>query len=127
MPVKHQFTEAHLRKFCNAEVEYAEDKIKAFKEQLDKNPAYAMTWADEVFEAAGKLDAYKQILNWMAPTDDEDVKPVEVERILEFVQAEVISRAGGSLSCSTSPSANLMQKASMQAYARLLHKATRGY
>lgn len=63
--------------------------IDDFSLSLKKNPAYALTWADETFKAAAMLNVVQQLLEVANRTD----KSVTIENISRYVLEDVMCKA----------------------------------
>ena len=81
------------------------ETIEKFKADLDKNPVYAMEWADNVFEAAADL---KEALLARMGVNAVNEGKIEVSKMFVEIQNEMKLDLVRKLSGSTSPSHNLM-------------------
>lgn len=83
-------------------IQQAEVTLKQFKDQLDQDPAYALSWGDAAFEAAANLEIAKK-LKEVAAVREADLNEVR-GWLLELVMDSSRSRAA-----SSSVTSNLMQ------------------
>jgi hypothetical protein len=91
-----------------------------FLENLARNPAYALTWADSMFEATGKYEVAMQMKTYFDRPliEDGDTWEKRLEVCKETCDREM-ARMAGQFNQSTSPSSNLVDRAKLTAFAKL--------
>jgi hypothetical protein len=105
-----------LKKFT-AMAEQAQAKIDKFQADFSKDPAHALTWGLDAFQAAARLRVANMLVYGFTPTE---VFPVyTVEQAREFLMDRVLSKARYPAQ-STSPTSNLMEQYEAAAYAEAL-------
>jgi hypothetical protein len=105
-----------LKKFT-AIAEAAQAQIDKFKVELDKDPAYALSWGNGVFQSAARLKVASMLVYGFTPTEGAPV--YTVEQAIEFLTDRVMSKARYPAQ-STSPTSNLMEQYEAAAYAEAL-------
>jgi hypothetical protein len=87
--------------------------IEKFKVELDKDPAYALSWGCEVFAAAAMLRILKQLINALEDeqTTTEDIKDHLMGHIMHKSRYPAQS---------TSPTSNLIEQYELAACARIV-------
>lgn len=111
-----------LTHFADRLVRNAERDLTAWKEKLEKNPAYAFEWSSNAFQAAAELEVGKTVQAWlkMAVTS----KRTE-ERLLKDIMDEVrgcVIRGARWPQHSSSPQSNEMKTTVISVWAELLMK-----
>jgi hypothetical protein len=105
-----------LKKFT-AIAEQAQESIDKFKEQLDKDPAHALSWGLDAFHNAARLRVANMLVYGFTPKDGSPVYTVEQAR--DFLTDRIMSKARWPAQ-STSPTANLMEQYEAAAYTEAL-------
>jgi hypothetical protein len=105
-----------LKKFT-AVAEQAQEQIDKFKAALDKDPAHALTWGLNAFQAAARLQVAQMLVYGFTPKEGSPV--YTVEQAVSFLTDRVINRARYPAQ-STSPTSNLMEQYEAAAYAEAL-------
>jgi hypothetical protein len=100
-----------LKKFT-AISEQARAQIDKFKVELDKDPAYALSWGNDVFKNAARLKVAGMLVNAFSDT-------CTVEQARETLLDRVMNKARYPAQ-STSPTSNLMEQYEAAAYAEAL-------
>jgi hypothetical protein len=106
---------ARLRRWLSGNLETAQRQVDLFKESLDKEPAYALSWAGRVYDAAAQLKVYNAALSFLQDTE-ESVAGLRAEANRQVLQA------ARNPSRSTSPWSNEMDRCEAQAWAQLAEK-----
>jgi hypothetical protein len=105
-----------LKKFT-AIAEQAQAQINKFKIELDKDPAYALSWGNGVFQSAARL----KVANMLVYAFTE--RPNEITCTLEQARETLLDRVMNKArypAQSTSPTSNLMEQYEAAAYAEAL-------
>jgi hypothetical protein len=105
-----------LKKFT-AIAEQAQANIDKFKEELDKDPAHALTWGLDAFQNAARLRVAQMLVYGFTVKEGSPVYTVEQAR--EFLMDRVLNKARWPAQ-STSPTSNLMEQYEAAAYAEAL-------
>jgi hypothetical protein len=92
--------------------------IERLKRELDKDPAYALSWGTDAFAAAAKLRVLKQMIAVLADgtATVEDIRAELTARVLRKSQYPAHS---------TSPTGNLIEQYELVAHAELLNDLPR--
>jgi hypothetical protein len=93
--------------------QYETATIDRFKKELDKDPAYALSWGCEVFAAAAKLRILKQLINAL---EDEQTT---TENIRDHLMGHIMHKSRYPAQ-STSPTSNLIEQYELAACARIV-------
>jgi len=109
-------TEKALNKFT-AIVEQAQANIDKFKEQLDKDPAHALSWGLDAFHNAARLKIASMLVYAFTPREGSSASTIQEAR--EFLMDRVMNKARYPAQ-STSPTSNLMEQYEAAAYAEAL-------
>jgi hypothetical protein len=93
--------------------QYETATIDRFKKELDKDPAYALSWGGGVFAAAAKLRVINQIINALEDerTTTEDIKDHLMGHIMHKSRYPAQS---------TSPTSNLIEQYELAACAEIV-------
>ena len=83
--------------------------INKFLAKMMEDPAYALCWSDEVFQAAARLKVAKQIISFFEGN-------FSAQQAREYVMDEVLCKSKYPAH-STSPASNLMEQYILAAYA----------
>lgn len=86
-----------LKLHVKSEIKSAKIKLEAFKADLEKNPGYALQWADNAFNAAAKLEIFTEL--------DKGLQFSEFD--LKEYQNSLFRWLNGSFGTSTSASSNV--------------------
>ena len=88
-------------------------RIEKFKEALDKDPAYALSWGCGVFASAAKLRVLKQLINVLGDGEAtaEDVHSLMIASVLHKSQHPAQS---------SSPTSNLIEQYELAACAEII-------
>lgn len=86
-----------LKLQVKSEIRTAKEKLVKFKADLEKNPGYAMQWADSAFHAAAVLEIYTEL--------DKGLQSPEFD--LKDYQQSLFRWLNGSFGTSTSASSNV--------------------
>jgi hypothetical protein len=105
-----------LKKFT-AIAEQAQAQIDKFKVELDKDPAYALSWGNGVFQSAARLRVATMLVNAFTERDGETNCTIEQAR--DTLMDRVMHKARYPAQ-STSPTSNLMEQYEAAAYAEAL-------
>jgi hypothetical protein len=105
-----------LKKFT-AIAEQAQESIDKFKEQLDKDPAHALSWGLDTFHNAARLKVAQMLVYGFTPTDGTTV--YTVDQAVDFLTDRIMSKTRWPAQ-STSPTSNLMEQYEAAAYAEAL-------
>jgi hypothetical protein len=105
-----------LKKFTEI-AEQAQAQIDKFKADLDKDPAHALTWGLNAFQAAARLQVAQMLVYGFTPKEGSPVYTVEQAR--DFLTDRVLNKARWPAQ-STSPTSNLMEQYEAAAYAEAL-------
>jgi hypothetical protein len=105
-----------LKKFT-AMAEAAQTQIDKFKVELDKDPAYALSWGNGVFQSAARLKVAQMLVYGFTPKEGSPV--YTVEQAVGFLTDRVMNKARYPAQ-STSPTSNLMEQYEAAAYAEAL-------
>ena len=109
-------TEKALKKFT-AVAEQAQVAIDKFKEELDKDPAYALNWGLTAFQSAARLKVASMLVYAFTPREGTSASTIQEAR--EFLMDRVMNKARYPAQ-STSPTSNLMEQYESAAYAEAL-------
>ena len=86
--------------------------IEKFKAELDRDPAYALTWGTGVFQAAAEIRVVKQVIGAFENGGKvEDVRSILLDHVLHRSKYPPHS---------TSPTSNLLEQYELAAYAEIL-------
>lgn len=99
-------------------IESAESQIAKFQVRFNEDPAYALSWGGEVFQASGNRKVFKMVL--VALEDG-----AEVEAVMSTVMDRIMSKARFPES-SSSTTSNLMSQCEMVAYTEV-YSMMKGY
>jgi hypothetical protein len=105
-----------LKKFT-AIAEQAQKQIDKFKAELDKDPAYALSWGLGAFQSAARLKIANMLVYAFTPREGETVCTIAQAR--ETLMDRVMNKARYPAQ-STSPTSNLMEQYEAAAYAEAL-------
>jgi hypothetical protein len=105
-----------LKKFT-AIAEQAQKQIDKFKAELDKDPAYALSWGNGVFQSAARLKVAQMMVYAFTPREGEVMCTIEQAR--DTCLDRVMNKARYPAQ-STSPTSNLMEQYEAAAYAEAL-------
>ena len=105
-----------LKKFT-AIAEQAQAQIDKFKVELDKDPAYALSWGLAAFQNAARLKIARQLIYTFTPHEGETMCTIEQAR--ETLLGWVMNKARYPAQ-STSPTSNLMEQYEAAAIAEAL-------
>jgi len=104
----------------NARTANARNVIANLQERLAKDPAYAMQWSLNAFDAAAVLEVGGCVLGALEHAATEsNTTELQLERLRDRAQHEVVSRAQ-SCAESSSATANLMARAILREWANAL-------
>lgn len=92
---------------------YEAATIQRFKLELDKDPAYALSWGDSVFRAAAKLRILNQLVNDLA--DEKTTR----ENIHDSLMGRIMHKSRYPAQ-STSPTSNLIEQYELAACAEIV-------
>lgn len=93
-------------------IETAVEEIAEFKNELTKDPMYALRWSENTLQVAARLSCYQAIKNVLTTGKTvEQVKALIARKVVEMAKSP---------SMSTSPMQNLMYQYEMAAWATLL-------
>jgi hypothetical protein len=98
--------------------QYETATIDKFKQELDKDPAYALSWGCGVFAAAAKLRVITEIIN--ALKDDDTT----MENIQAHLMGRIMHRSRYPAQ-STSPTSNLIEQYELAACAEIVENLPR--
>jgi hypothetical protein len=113
-----EMSEKAIRHFT-AVAEQAQAEIDKFKADLDKDPAYALSWGLTAFQSAARLKVAKMLVYGFTPTEGSPV--YTVEQAVEFLTDCVMTKTRYPAQ-STSPTSNLMEQYEAAAYTEALDK-----
>lgn len=113
------FADYALRTLSNL-IESAQTTLDTFQEELPKNPAYALKWADKVFTAAAQKDVCSTLIHRINNAVDRGEADIQGLTI-QYIQGQV-TRGAMYPTRSTSPSSNMVEQETLSAYARLLER-----
>jgi hypothetical protein len=105
-----------LKKFT-AIAEQAQAQIDKFKVELDKDPAYALSWGNSVFQSAARLKVATMLV--YAFTEREGETMCTLDQARDTCLDRVMNKARYPAQ-STSPTSNLMEQYEAAAYAEAL-------
>jgi hypothetical protein len=105
-----------LKKFT-AIAEQAQTQIDKFRSELDKDPAYALSWGLTAFQAAARLKVASMLVYAFTPREGETAYTIKQAR--ETLMDRVMSKARYPAQ-STSPTSNLMEQYEAAAFAEAL-------
>jgi len=105
-----------LKKFT-AQAEQAQAQIDKFKSELDKDPAYALSWGLTAFQSAARLKVANMLVEAFSPR--EGAHEYTVANAVGHLTDRVMSKARYPAQ-STSPTSNLMEQYEAAAYAEAL-------
>jgi hypothetical protein len=105
-----------LKKFT-AIAEQAQKQIDKFKAELNKDPAYALSWGLSTFQNAARLKVASMLVYSFTEREGETVCTLEEAR--ETLLTRVMNKARYPAQ-STSPTSNLMEQYEAAAYAEAL-------
>ncbi len=105
-----------LKKFT-AIAEQAQAQIDKFKVELDKDPAYALSWGNGVFQSAARLKVATMLV--YAFTEREGEIMCTLDQARDTCLDRVMNKARYPAQ-STSPTSNLMEQYEAAAYAEAL-------
>jgi hypothetical protein len=113
---EHTMTAQALKKFT-AIAEQAQLQIDKFKAELDKDPAYALSWGLGAFQSAARLKIANMLVYAFTPREGETVCTIAQAR--DTLMDRVMNKARYPAQ-STSPTSNLMEQYEAAAYAEAL-------
>ena len=104
---------AKLIKRFQSQVDSAQARLDKFTETFAKDPAYALSWGTDAFQAAAKLRVLKQILTALDEGDAtaENIRSTMMDRVLHKSKYPAQS---------TSPTSNLIEQYELAACAEIL-------
>jgi len=102
-------------KYLENRIVAANEKISNFKNELDKDPAYAFDWSTEVVRAAAYVRLASQIQSHLKNSPTEET----LDRVMNSLR-EDLARNAGLPQFSTSPMSNLVSQFTNAARAELL-------
>jgi hypothetical protein len=105
-----------LKKFT-AIAEQAQKQIDKFKVELDKDPAYALSWGLSAFQSAARLKIANMLV--YAFTEREGETMCTLDQARDTLMDRVMNKARYPAQ-STSPTSNLMEQYEAAAYAEAL-------
>jgi hypothetical protein len=105
-----------LKKFT-AIAEQAQKQIDKFKAELDKDPAYALSWGLSAFQSAARLKIANMLV--YAFTEREGETMCTLDQARDTLMDRVMNKARYPAQ-STSPTSNLMEQYEAAAYAEAL-------
>jgi hypothetical protein len=105
-----------LKKF-SAIAEQAQAQIDKFKAELDKDPAYALSWGLNAFQSAARLKVAKMLI--VAFTECKGETLCTIEQARDTLMDRVMHKARYPAQ-STSPTSNLMEQYEAAAFAEAL-------
>lgn len=90
-----------------------QDRLNKFTETFAKDPAYALSWGTDAFQAAAKLRVLKQILTALEEGNAtaENIRSTMMDRVLHKSKYPAQS---------TSPTSNLIEQYELSACAEIL-------
>jgi hypothetical protein len=100
---------------------------KAFIDRFDDNPAYALSWSQEMFKDAGRLKIAKDILAWVQSANDHQVDEYTLVNSLRLVKVirdslmREIIRGSMYPPGSSHATSNVMESFELAARAEVLH------
>jgi len=103
-----------LKKFTTI-AEQAQKQIDKFKAELDKDPAYALSWGLSAFQSAARL----KIANMLVYAFTERETMCTLDQARDTLMDRVMNKARYPAQ-STSPTSNLMEQYEAAAYAEAL-------
>ena len=104
-------TSKALQKFTSM-ANVAQSKIDKFKVELDKDPAYALSWGNSAFQAAARLKIANMLVQaFKEECSIEDARATITDRIMNKARYPAQS---------TSPTSNLMEQYELAAYSEAL-------
>jgi len=109
-------SEKAIKKFT-AIAEQAQESIDKFKEQLNKDPAHALSWGLDAFHNAARLKVAQMLVYGFTPKDGTTV--YTVDQAVDFLTDRIMSKARWPAQ-NTSPTSNLMEQYEAAAYAEAL-------
>ena len=95
----------------------AQEQCDKFAAEFAKDPAYALSWGNSVFQEAARLKIAQMMASAFTPREDSAVITVEAAR--EVCLDRVMNKARWPAQ-STSPTSNLMEQYEAAAYAEAL-------
>ena len=99
------------------QAQYETATIEKFKLELDKDPAYALSWGNEVFRAAAKLKVVNEIINSLKDLEPaENIKDALMDRIMHKSRYPAQS---------TSPTSNLIEQYELAVCAEIFNDLQR--
>jgi hypothetical protein len=105
-----------LKRFTSM-AERAQEQCDKFAAEFAKDPAYALSWGNSVFQEAARLKIAQMMV--YAFTEREDGMSYSVEAAREVCLERVMNKARWPAQ-STSPTSNLMEQYEAAAYAEAL-------
>lgn len=115
IPAQAGTRRAYLLKTFNGELEVYTKKLAKFAEDLAKDPAYALRWADEQFLNAAKVSVAQQMIHCLEHCQD-------ASDITNTLNSNIMSKARYLYNKSTSTSSNLLEECVVAAAADALEK-----
>ncbi len=106
-------TEKFIEKL-NREVRKCNATLEEWKENFEKDPAYAFKWGSEAVEASARVTIYSRVL---ASLTGEEAKSLEL--VAKIATANVMQAARFPAQ-STSPMSNLVSQYELGAWARIV-------
>ena len=87
-------------------------KIAKFQEELAKDPAYALSWSNDVFQSAARLKVAKMLADaFSSGCTVEDIRDMLMDRVMHKSIYPTQS---------TSPTSNLIEQYELSAHAKFL-------
>jgi len=105
-------TKEKARVDLQSKINLAERSVERFKTQFAANPCSALEWSAETFKFVAKLKVFSTALAWLDTNS--------VEKVVEFIQEEILSTTSYCANQSTSATANLMELSKLEAKAELI-------
>jgi hypothetical protein len=94
------------------QAQYETATIDKFKQELDQDAAYALSWGDNVFRAAAKLQVVNEIINSLKDNaTGEDIRASLMERVMHGTRFP---------SNSSSPTRNLVEQYTLSVCAEIV-------
>lgn len=109
-------TDKALKKFT-AMAEAAQAQCDKFAEGFAKDPAYALSWSNSVFQNAARLSVARSLVYAFTPREGETTCTVQQAR--DTCRDRIMNKARYPAQ-STSPTSNLMEQFEAAAYAEAL-------
>lgn len=116
-------------RYCEQAIRNADATLQEFAERFANDPTYALEWGDSVYAAAATKKICASILEIATTETKHTGEPFEAEARWEYIRLSVTRdalRGARSPRNSTSPSANLMDRAMTAAYAEFIERVEAG-